>query len=331
MSFSKAEQLLQLATLASSRRQGVTLDDISETFSVSHRTAQRMARALETQFPDVETHDGDDGRKRWRLARAELRDLITISAEELAAMGLAATHFERTGMTGEAKALRSLEDKVMSLIPRTRARIEPDYEAILAAQGFVARPGPKPRIDQAVQGSLIEAIKACRLVNIKYQSNYASKATLRKVAPLGFLSGMRRYLVAQDPSSRRGPTIKTYRADAISAVEICNEFFTRPIDFDLQKFAHKAFGVFQRDEEITDIVWRFHPQAAEQARSYLFHPDQTEEIDQDGSLVIKFRASGFLEMAWYLYQWGDKVAVIEPPELRELIRDHQRNDFVALP
>ena len=165
MSFSKAEQLLQLATLASSRRQGVTLDDISETFSVSHRTAQRMARALETQFPDVETHDGDDGRKRWRLARAELRDLITISAEEVAAMGLAATHFERTGMTGEAKALRSLEDKVMSLIPRTRARIEPDYEAILAAQGFVARPGPKPRIDQPVQGSLIEAIKACRLVN----------------------------------------------------------------------------------------------------------------------------------------------------------------------
>ena len=155
MSFSKAEQLLQLATLASSRRLGVTLEDISETFSVSHRTAQRMARALETQFPDVETHDGDDGRKRWRLARAQLRDLITISPEELAAMGLAATHFERTGMTGEAKALRSLEDKVMSLIPRTRARIEPDYEAILAAQGFVARPGPKPRIDEAVQGSLI--------------------------------------------------------------------------------------------------------------------------------------------------------------------------------
>ena len=75
MGYAKAEQLIHLATLVSARRLGLCLEEISEIFSVSHRTAQRMARALELQFPDVETFDGPDGRKRWRLAKAELRDL----------------------------------------------------------------------------------------------------------------------------------------------------------------------------------------------------------------------------------------------------------------
>ena len=67
MAYAKAEQLIQLAKLVASQRLGLCLEEISETFSVSHRTAQRMTRTLELQFPDIETFDGPDGRKRWRL------------------------------------------------------------------------------------------------------------------------------------------------------------------------------------------------------------------------------------------------------------------------
>ena len=50
MSYLKADQLMQLATLMSSRHRGVTLDQVKEEFDVSHRTAQRMMRAIEQQF-----------------------------------------------------------------------------------------------------------------------------------------------------------------------------------------------------------------------------------------------------------------------------------------
>ena len=53
MSFWKAGQLLALATLVAARHAGVTLDDVIERFSVSKRTAQRMMRALESQFTDT--------------------------------------------------------------------------------------------------------------------------------------------------------------------------------------------------------------------------------------------------------------------------------------
>jgi predicted DNA-binding transcriptional regulator YafY len=102
VSFWKAEQLLALATLVAARHAGVTLDDVIERFSVSKRTAQRMLRALEAQFPDMAVALDGEGRKRWRLPSAPLRDLMTLSAEELAAFDLAVETLKRSGLAVEA-------------------------------------------------------------------------------------------------------------------------------------------------------------------------------------------------------------------------------------
>ena len=53
MSFCKAEQLLALAMLVAARHSCVTLGEIIDRFAISKRTAQRMLRALEAQFPDT--------------------------------------------------------------------------------------------------------------------------------------------------------------------------------------------------------------------------------------------------------------------------------------
>jgi predicted DNA-binding transcriptional regulator YafY len=58
MSYLKADQLMQLATLLSSRHRGVTLDVVREKFGVSHRTAQRMMRAFGQKFQEIFTEAG---------------------------------------------------------------------------------------------------------------------------------------------------------------------------------------------------------------------------------------------------------------------------------
>ena len=63
MSFSKTEQFLDLAWRAAATRQGITLDDVTERYEVSLRTAKRMLRAVEQQFPNTETWLDDGGRK----------------------------------------------------------------------------------------------------------------------------------------------------------------------------------------------------------------------------------------------------------------------------
>ena len=331
MSYLKADQLMQLATLMSSRHRGVTLDQVKEEFDVSHRTAQRMMRAIEQQFPEVQTSNDEEGHKRWRIGEIIFKDLITVKAEELAALELGIKHLQRDGLKLESRELEILRDKIKALIPRAKLRIEADHDAILEAQGFVARPGPRPKMDQDVYVALIEAIKSCRFVTFSYKSVSDKSMKQRYVAPYGFLSGIRRYLIAYDPKDKRGSVLKTYRVDVIENVKVSDEYFTRPKDFDLQAFADQAFGVFQRDGTQEDVVWRFIPEAAPHAAGYLFHPSQTEEYLPDGSLIIRFRATGLLEMAWHLYAWGDKVEVVEPKALRDMISKHKRSDFPAMP
>src|ERR1700716_2059602 len=89
MSFEKAQQLLELATFVAAHRVGVTLDGVGAPSVFSRRTAQRIMRALEAQFPDTESGFDEDGHKRWRLQTGALGDLLTLTSDELAALDLA--------------------------------------------------------------------------------------------------------------------------------------------------------------------------------------------------------------------------------------------------
>jgi predicted DNA-binding transcriptional regulator YafY len=45
---------------------------------------------------------------------------------------------------------------------------------------------------------------------------------------------------------------------------------------------------------------------------------------------VRFSAASDLEMAWHLYAWGDKVEVLEPKALAEMVNPH-RVSWPAMP
>jgi predicted DNA-binding transcriptional regulator YafY len=56
------------------------------------------------------------------------------------------------------------------------------------------------------------------------------------------------------------------------------------------------------------------------------------EDQPDGSLIVRFSASGHLEMCWHLYLWGDQVEVpLAPERLRDMVHAWRRSDFPSLP
>ncbi len=59
-------------------------------------------------------------------------------------------------------------------------------------------------------------------------------------------------------------------------------------------------------------------------KNYRFHASQTTEPHPDGGIIVRFRASGMLELAWHLFSWGNKIAIVEPVSLRELISTELR-------
>lgn len=75
-------------------------------------------------------------------------------------------------------------------------------------------------------------------------------------------------------------------------------------------------------EEPVDVVWKFSPKAAPDAAEFLFHPNQVLEPQSDGSLIVRFRAGGLLEMSWHLFTWGEEVEIIKPKRLATLLGEH---------
>lgn len=330
MSFGKAVDLIRLAMMATSR-QGVTLGEVEEEFGGVRRTAQRMLSALEEAFPATERFIGDDGRHYWRLPARAIAPLLSPSADELVALGAAEAELERAGLTNEAGQLRSLERKVRALIPVDRAtRLAADEEALLEAMGFAARPGPQPNQNPDVDAAISEALKGpCRL-KIRYVGRADSEPAQRTIEPLGLLLGARRYLVGRDVAKKDG-RFRHFRVEDILEATVEDVSFIYPEGFELRSYATRAFGSYHDDAEFGEVVWRFAPAAADRAARYLFHPDQRVERLDDGSLEVRFQASGRLEMCWHLYAWGDAVEVIAPPELASMVHPFRRDDFPALP
>jgi predicted DNA-binding transcriptional regulator YafY len=220
MSFAKADQLLELVTMMAARRAGITLADVEDRFAISHRTAQRMMRNVEARHPEIEIREDDDGTRRWLMRGGQLRDFLTLTAGELAALDLAMGHLAHAGQTIEAKSVRGLKEKIIALVPCTKAaRLDTDHDALLEAQVFVARPGPRPHIDEALAETVAEALKACRIVEVAYQGAKDAEPRRRTLAPYGLLSGLRRYLVARPEDDPNGP-VRTYRMDAIHRIRI---------------------------------------------------------------------------------------------------------------
>lgn len=323
MRHEKAENLLLLAMEMQAARGGLTLDDIAERFAVGRRTAMRMRDAVLRAFPQAEELTADDRKKRWRIPPATLDRLIAFSADELAAVATAANLMEEANRPDLAVLLGDLSQKVKSLMKADiRRRVEPDLEALMEAEGIAARPGPKRLIDPQILDTLRQAVLACDTVEVRYRKRRGGALQTYRLHPYGFLHGHRHYLVAmRADGNRKDPQL--FSLPDIASTAPTGDPFVRDPGFDLKAYAAEAFGVFH--EPPSDVVWRFAPHAARAAAEFIFHPAQRQESQADGSLLVRFRAGGLLEMAWHLLAWGDAVEVLEPPSLAELVNPHRRH------
>lgn len=329
MSFEKARDLIDLVTWLTANRNGVTIQDVEQRFNVVRRTAQRMLQTAEQMFLDIETFNTEAGLKAWYLRHNPATHLIRVSPEEISTLELARKILEKQGSNQEAKHLNSLSNKVLALMPSNKAvSVDTDSSALLEAQGIIARPGPRPIINEHTLSVIGEAVKGCLIIEFIYEGTKGPEK--RTLAPYGILYGTRQYLVAHHADSDISQ-LRYFRLDRIKDPTLTERYFERDQTFDINEFAKTSFAVFQNNIEYEEVVWKFSPTAAESAASYSFHPDQILEPQEDGSLIVRFHASGHLEMCWFLYSWGKHVEVIKPEALRQMCKNHKNVDFLGLP
>lgn len=327
MPFSKSQDLIRLARMATTRRAGVSLNDIREEFSISHRTAQRMTEVLEAVFLNVEAFAGPDRRRRWRIADPVIEKLQLRQETAVEALEIASRTAHSDGRLRHATAQDDVRRGLLArLTSKDATRTEADVEAVLLGMGSVARPGPRVNLVPTVVDAVIESLRGPFRLRMRYGDIDAPE---RIVEPHGFLLGHRNYLVARQPE--RGNEMRNFRMDRIRSAQCLDESFNIASGFSLEDYTARSFGVYQNPKQYDEVIWRFASHAAARAAEFSFHPKQIVEPQEDGSLIVRFHAAGWLEMAWHLYSWGDAVEVVAPKGLRNFIENHRRTDFDSLP
>ena len=312
MRYQRATDIVRLAIRLQGTLGGWTLDDISEKFCVSRRTAERMRDAVETAFGPLQRVGRDDRRHHWRLQSSAVCKFIRISAEELAEVEAAAKGLDRTGLVERANLLRELADKLRALRrPLGAEELDAALEALMQAEGVAMRLGPRPHLERGLLPLLRDAIKAKRTVEFEYISRSTGRRSSQRVQPYGVLYGNRAFLVARTDWANG---MRLWRLANMSEARTTNETFRRDPGFDLQRFAERSFGVFQ--EPPVETVLRFDASVAGDAAAFLFHPSQSVAKHRDGSLTVRFQAGGLDEMCWHLFTWGVSVTVEKPASLR---------------
>ena len=317
MRYGRLADLVRLALQMQGRADGLSLDDIGQTYEVSRRTAERMRDAIRDAFPQTEELHEPGGRKRWRLPPGTAGRLADPTIDDISALNRGAELARQSGDSATADHLETLMDRLRARLPGPkRTRLEPDIATLLEADGVALRPGPREQIPIDILDSLREAILAGLWIEVDHRARATGLLSRNaRLGPLALLLGEgRQYLVAYSDYAK---DVRLFALAGFERIERTENVFERPEDFDLGAWMQRSFGIWQ--EEVYDVVWRFSPAAAPDARLYLFHPTQVMTDEPDGSLTVSFRAGGLREMCWHLFRWGEQVHILEPKALRELM------------
>jgi predicted DNA-binding transcriptional regulator YafY len=85
-----------------------------------------------------------------------------------------------------------------------------------------------------------------------------------------------------------------------------------------QPFLENTFGIFQNRENF-NVKLKFSPERSRWIRGEVWHVGQTEELLEDGSLVLTIPVSHEAEIMMEILKHGSHVEVLEPHWLKEKI------------
>lgn len=315
MRHEKAARLLELARMLAASAEGLTLDEMARELSVGRRTAERMRDAVREAFPQMEEVD-DPPTRRFRIPSGLDGIFQAPTADEFTALRAAAEQYRSQGSKARAGSLLSLEQKVLSAIRAgARRKLAPDLEALLEAETMAIHAGPRPFEDEQVLGAVREAIKSLKRLRFRYLGG-SSPGRVREITPFGLLFGRSNYLVAAEGDSTEA---RTWRLDRIADIEVSEVTGVRPPEFSLNAFANRSFGIYQDKVEHVQLLVK--PHGAEEAKGWRFHPTQELTPQDDGTVLVNFEAAGMRELAWHLFTWGDKIEILSPERLRDVMRE----------
>ena len=301
--YPKLGKILNLIIKMQSRYSGITLNDIQEELEVSRRSAERLRDVLIWEIPQIEELQTSGREKHWGFSRSShLREIISFSKDEIAELEGIKNGLQ---LDNKKEVLNGIIEKLKALSKKHSGEIEDAIEILLKTEGSAVTQKPSYKVDVDILDTIRQAIKE----NLRIKCKYDGRDKI--LSPYGIVYGSNVYLIGVEGDK---PDPYVYRMHRLAEVELTDQTFDKG-DFDIKEYANRSFGVYQN--EIMKVELRFSAVVAEDVLNYNFHPTQKVKKNEDGTVTVKFKASGELEILWHLFRWGNKVQIISPKSLKK--------------
>jgi len=157
-----------------------------------------------------------------------------------------------------------------------------------------------------------------RKVSIRYRTLGRAKATDRVIEPYFIQpAALERanYVIAYCNHAKK---LLTFKIERITDIELLEERYAIPADFDANKHFGTAWGISVYGDMV-DAVLKFKGELATVAAETRWHPSQVNEAQADGSVIARFKIQVSHPFIGFILSWGPAVEVISPKSLRNQV------------
>lgn len=306
----RADRLLSILLLLQANRR-MTARDLSVRLEVSERTIHRDMESLSAAGVPVYALRGNGGG--WVLPDAYRTTVTGLTEPEIQAL-FVSTPPRVLADLGLRRASEAALVKLLAELPAVSRR-----DAEYARQRILVDSSGWRRAEESVPHlpSIQAAVWQERRLRLLYQRPGGGGASERVVDPLGLVAkGSLWYLVAAVEGEPR-----TYRVSRVQAADLLEESCVRPPDFDLAAYWARSSAAFVAALPRYPLTVRVAPEALPRATNPAGYVrvEAVGPVDAEGWTELSLRAD-IEEEAWgYVFSFGTRMEVLDPPALRERI------------
>ncbi len=288
--------------------------ELSELCSVSRRTTFRDIRTLQDSGIPVRFDESLQGYRLLDSMYLPPTDL-TIS-EALSLLVLTQSLGRETSGIPFQRASQSAARKLLSLLPRHLAEHVGELSNAVTMEIT-----PHNRLDRAEEtyDVITESIQKRRCVRIEYDSFFDQGVITTLLSPYRLHFSRRSWYVIGRSSVHR--SVRTFNLGRVHSTTTTNNPYEIPQRFSLDRFFGNAWSMIPEQREY-DVVIRFQPMVARNIAEVQWHKTQRIEWSDDDTLLFHATVDGLGEISWWILGYGNQAEVLEPPELRDRIRQH---------
>lgn len=218
-------------------------------------------------------------------------------------------HYEGTPLHMD---MRSVLDKIAESLEGD-VTIEPEW----LSEHVGVLPEDRVRIDPDVWARMAEYIERREVIQATYQK-FDGRLSEYELHPYHLLAYHGNwYLMARNTHKEH---MVTFALSRFRHVEGAGKRFARPVDFNPDAYARKAFGIVGGEKPLK-VRLLFEPKLAVYITERQWHPSQKFHLRRDGRVEMRMETTGRKELVRWILSWMPDVKVLAPKSLRDRITE----------